>query len=163
MNAALKRNPVFWLMWMIPGAAVIAGLGMVATAMQGADRALPSIYHWEGELLDADFERARTAAKLGLVAGLDIVDGQCRLTLRGADAPAVKLVLTNGSDIRLDRLLTLARGTDGSYHAACAPLAAGRWRVALQDEANTWSLRTQIDEARARVEMVARPPEGSGA
>ena len=25
----LKRNPVFWLMWMIPGAAVLAGLGMV--------------------------------------------------------------------------------------------------------------------------------------
>ncbi len=159
----LKRNPVFWLMWVIPGAAVVSGLGMVAVAMQGADRALPDIYHWEGERLDADFERARNAAKLGLQADLVIAEGQCRLSLHGADAPALELLLTSGSDVHLDRAVALSRTAEGEYRGACAPLTRGKWRVALRDADNTWALRSQLDEPADRVSLRARAPEGDSA
>lgn len=161
MNAALKRNPVFWLMWLLPGSAVLAGFATLAIALQQADRALPSIYHWEGELLDADFERARTATRLGLEANLQFTGNGCELALRGADAAELRLMLTNGIDVRQDRQLTLARGTDGVYRAACTPLAAGKWRIALQDAAGTWALRAELDAAAPRIELRARAPEGS--
>jgi uncharacterized protein len=160
MNAAIRKNPVFWLMWAIPAAAVFAGVGMVAVAMQGADRALPDIYHWEGERLDADFERARVAVRLRLRAELELAAGECRLTLHGAEAAALELRLTSGSDMGLDRAHVLTRGADGVYRGACAPIARGKWRVALADAANTWSLRTQIEQATARIELQARAPEG---
>jgi hypothetical protein len=163
LNAAIKRNPVFWLMWILPGCAVLAGFTTLAIAMHQADRALPALYHWEGDLLDADFDRARTAHRLGLAGELEFVSGSCRLTLHGADAPALQLMLTNGIDAHQDRLVTLTRGADGVYHARCAPLAPGKWRIALQDAASTWSLRTQLDEAATRVELRARTPDGPGA
>jgi len=160
MNVAIRKNPVFCLMWAIPAAAVLAGLGMVAVAMEDADRALPDIYHWEGERLDADFERARVAARMGLRAELELVDGECRLTLHGADAPLLELRLTSGSDTRLDRASVLTRGADGIHRGSCAPLARGKWRVALTDAAHAWSVRTQIEQAATRIELRARAPEG---
>jgi hypothetical protein len=163
MNAALRKNPVLWLVWLLPGAAVLAGFTTLAIAMQDADRALPDIYHWEGELLDADFERARTAARLGLEAELSFAQGACVLTLRGATTPAVQLRLTNGTDLRLDRLHTLTRGADGRYRGECAPLAPGKWRVALQDAASTWSLHTALAAASAQVVLRARDPDGADA
>lgn len=161
--APFERNPVFWLMWMIPGAAVVAGLGMVAVSLKGADRALPEIYHWEGERLDADFERARAAVRLGLHGELTIAGGSCRLTLRGTDAASLRLRLTSGNDARLDRAVTLTRAVDGDYLADCVPLTRGKWRVALQDADDQWSLRTQIDDTADRIELRARAPEGPAA
>jgi uncharacterized protein len=160
MNAALKRNPVFWLMWLLPGSAVLGGFATLAIAVQQADRALPSIYHWEGELLDADFARARAAVRLGLEADLQFTGDACELALRGSDARELHLMLTNGIDVHQDRLLTLSRGADGVYRAPCTPLAAGKWRVALQDSASTWALRSDLEAAVPRVELRARAPEG---
>jgi hypothetical protein len=160
MNSALKKNPVFWLMWAIPAAAVLAGLGMVVVATKSADRALPDIYHWEGERLDADFERARAAVRLGLEAELLIVEGRCRLVLRGAQPRTLSLRFTSGSDATLDRALTLNRGDDGAWHADCAPLTLGKWRVALADADDTWALRTQIEAPREYMKLMAHAPEG---
>ena len=160
----LKRNPVFWLMWMIPGAAVLAGLGMVAVAMQSADRALPEIYHWEGERLDSDFERARNAARMGVSAALEIAGGVCTVRVAGAhgEPNALQLRLTSGSQTRFDRAVTLSRVESSVYRAPCLALQPGRWRVALSDDANTWALRASVDGEFQRLDIEARRPEGAG-
>lgn len=160
----IKQNPVFWLMWAIPGAAVLAGLSMVAIAMQGADRALPEIYHWEGERLDSDFERARNAARLGLNASLELAGGVCTVRLAGAheEANALRLRLTSGSESKLDRAITLSRVAADLYRAPCISLQRGRWRVALSDDANTWALRASTEGEFQRLDIAARSPEGAG-
>jgi hypothetical protein len=161
---AFQKNPVFWLMWAIPAAAVFAGSSMVVVAMHDADRALPGIYHWEGELLEADFERARLAARLGLRADLVVEGGHCVLTLTPAplQTEELQMRLTNAGDLHLDRAVSLVRQQPGRYRADCQPLQRGRWRVALQNAANTWALRAQLDDSLTRVAIVARDPEGRG-
>jgi hypothetical protein len=155
-------NPVFWLMWLIPGTAVVAGLGMLAVSLQSADRALPPLYHWEGDRLDADFERARAAANLGIRATLQWADGACTLALSPATQQprALRVHLTHTSDATLDRNLTLMRAAPGNYRAACTALTSGRWRLALTDDAGAWALRAQFEGAVTRVELRARHPEG---
>jgi hypothetical protein len=156
-----KWNPVLWLMWLIPGTAVVAGTSMVVVAMKGADRALPDIYHWEGAQLDADFERARQAVQLGLDAVVELGEGHCTVSLARpfADGGDLQLRLTSGNHASLDRTHSLQRLRAGVYRAACDPLPQGRWRVSLQDAANTWLVRTQSD-AFTRLELRARSPEG---
>jgi hypothetical protein len=157
-----KFNPVFWLMWLLPGAAVVASFVTLAIALQGADRALPSLYHWEGERLDADFERARQAARLGIQATLQWNGAACTLTLAPAtqDPRALQLHLTHTDDAALDRTLTLLRTAPGAYRADCAALPAGRWRLALTDDAGAWALRTQFEGGVTRLDLRARDPEG---
>lgn len=161
-----RFNPVFWLMWLLPAAAVIASFATLAIALRDADRALPADYHWEGERLDADFARARQAAQLGVTAVLRLsADGQCAVTLSPASAggDALELRLTHGVDAGLDRMLRLVRVGEGEYAAPCAPLPRGRWRIALQDAAGSWALRASAVDSLANLELRARAPEGPGA
>lgn len=161
-------NPVFWLMWLLPGAAVIGGLATLAIALRNGDRPLPTSYHWEGERLDADFARARRAAQLGIAVQLDLsgAGGQCVVSLTPASAggDALELLLTHGVDVGLDRMLRLTRVDEGTssarYRAPCAVPPSGRWRISLQDAAGSWALRAGADNLRAPFALRARMPEG---
>jgi len=159
---ALRTNLVFWLMWLLPGSAVVAGLATLAIAIERGDRPLPESYHWEGARLDADFARARAAATLGVGVVFEARDGQCRAKLTAAprEPAALMLLVSHGSDASLDRRLRLPRVAADEYRVACAPFAAGRWRLTLDDDANTWTLRASAEGSLAHVELRAHSPEG---
>jgi hypothetical protein len=160
---APRFNPVFWIMWLLPAATVVAGFVTLAIALDGADRPLPADYHWEGERLDQDFTRARNAVALGLASTLEVRGGRCVAVLHGAAVyPAsLDLLLTHGSDAGLDRRVRLARMGEGEYRAACAPLEAGKWRVLLDDDSSRWSLRGSADGRFERLALRARTPDGT--
>jgi hypothetical protein len=157
-----RFNPVFWLMWLLPASAVVAGLATLAIAVRGADRALPTEYHWEGERLDADFGRARSAVALGVEITLGIEAGQCRARVRNLspEPAALNLLLTHGGDAGLDRRVRLTRFAANDYRATCAPLDAGKWRVALDDDSAQWALRGVVDGGFTSLLLRARNPDG---
>jgi len=157
-----KANPVFLLMWALPGAAVLASFATLAIAMHGADHALPEAYHWEGERLDADFARQREAVKRGVLVTFAATGGRCvaRLETSAGDPAALDVLLTHGVDAALDRALKLPRVAAGEYAAACAPPPAGRWRISIDDAAGAWSVRAATNGTLARVELRARDPGG---
>jgi len=159
----LRVNPVFWLMWALPGSAVVAGLTTLAIALHSADRPLPEAYHWEGERLDADFARMHTAATLGVRVILETTGGRCvaHLASSAGDSSALYVLLTHGSDAGFDRALKLPRIAPGEYAGACAPPPAGRWLVSIDDASGAWSLRDAIDGSLARIELRARDPAGA--
>jgi len=166
-SAAADRrltNPVYWLMWLLPGSAVIAGFCTLFIALRSGDRPLPESYHWEGARLDADFGRARAAAALGIEVEFSARDGQCDAVVRGIprDPVAVNLLLTNGTDAGLDRRLRLLRVSPNEYRAACAPIANGNWRIALDDDSAQWSVRAVSTGTLESLAMHARNPDGNG-
>jgi uncharacterized protein len=160
-----RRNPVFWIMWLLPGAAVVAGLATLAIALRDADPVLPANYHWEGEHLERDFALARNAAAHGIAVSFNApaAGGACTATLRNApqDAAALNLLFASGMDPGLDRAILLQRVAPGEYRGQCAPLPPGRWRVALEDAAGTWAIRSEISGSAARLELHARDPAGA--
>jgi hypothetical protein len=155
---SLRTNPVFWLMWLLPGAAVVAGFATLAIAMRGADHKLPTTYHWEGEGLDRDFARAQNAANLGISLSLEVRDGECVATARNLPAATetLDLEIANGADAALDRFVTLRRVGPAELRADCSPLPRGRWWIDVSDSAGGWSLRARSEGTLARVELGAR-------
>jgi hypothetical protein len=158
-------NPVYWLMWLLPGSAVLAGLTTLFIALRSGDRPLPEAYHWEGTRLDEDFARARRAAALGIAVQLDTEGGRCRAVVSNvpAETVALNLLLTNGGDAGLDRQVRLMRVGPNEFHASCAAFAAGNWRVAVSDDAGSWSVRGLIARGPVRLELRARNPDGPAA
>jgi len=159
-NMNPRANPVFWLMWALPGAAVLAGFATLAIAMHGADRALPEAYHWEGERLDADFARQRAAVRLGVRVTFAAAQGRCVAHVVNADPATLDVLLTHGIDAGLDRALKLAREGPGEYATDCLVPPAGRWRLSIDEPAGAWSVRGAIDGDLSRVELRARDPGG---
>jgi hypothetical protein len=149
-------------MLLLPASSVVAGLATLFIALRSADPPLPAGYHWEGARLERDFELARNAAANGVEVDIAFTSGECVATVRSApgDAPALTLLFANGTDAGLDRVVMLKRVAPGEYRGACAPLAAGRWRVSLEDAASTWSIRTQVAGGVERIALRARKPEG---
>jgi uncharacterized protein len=165
VDSPRRANPVFWLMWLLPAAAVVGGFVTLAIALRSADRALPPVYHWEGERLDRDFLLARNAARHGvaLTVALDARQGSCAAFLRHApdDPASLTLLFTHHVDAGLDRVLRLTRVRTGEYRGACTPLPRGRWRVALEDAAGAWALRAQVEGDVVRLELRARDPDAA--
>lgn len=165
LDNPLRNNPVLWLIWVLLGSAVIGGLATLAIATHRADRQLPPDYHWEGQNLDRDFERARYAARLGIEVTLlaDAEVGTCLARLRSApgDPATLTLMLTNGSDPGLDRVVLLRRTSKGEYGASCPAIPGGRWRVSLEDAEKTWILRTRLAGTLTSLELLARDPDGA--
>jgi uncharacterized protein len=157
-----KLNAVFWLIWMLPGSAVLASFATLAIALHGADRALPATYHWEGERLDADFARARRGASLGVAVTLEVARGECVATVRNAPggAATLELELANAATAALDRALVLQRDAAGSYRGECADLPAGRWWISLREPTADWSVRARVEGPLTSVELRARDPAG---
>ena len=157
-----KFNPVFWLMWLLPASAVFAGFATLGIALNGADRPLPAEYHWEGERLDADFERARSAAALGVEITLGIQEGQCRALTRNLplEPVALNLLLTHGVDAALDRRVRLVRFAADEYRGECALLDAGKWRVAIDDDSAKWAVRGTVNGQLTGLLLRARSPDG---
>jgi len=155
-----RANPVFWLMWALPGAAVLAGLATLGIAIHGADRALPEAYHWEGERLEADFARQRAAVRLGVRVTFEAAGGRCAARVVNADPAELDVLLTHGVDAGLDRALKLPRTGAGEYAADCAELPAGKWRVSIDAPAGAWSVRGAGDGPLSHVELRARDPDG---
>jgi hypothetical protein len=163
MIMSLRNNPVFWLMWALPGAAVLAGFATLAIALHGADRPLPEAYHWEGERLDSDFARQRAAATLGIRIVFEAAGGRCvaHLAASSADPAALDVLLTHGVDAGLDRALKLPRVAPGEYAADCVAPPAGKWRISIDEPAGAWSVRDAVDGRLSRVELRARDPAGT--
>jgi hypothetical protein len=156
-------NPVYLIMWLLPGATVVASFVTLFIALASGDRALPESYHWEGARLDADFARARAAAALGIEVRFDARDGQCRAVVRRVpgDPASLNVLLTNGADAGLDRRLRLTRVAPDDYRASCAPVPSGNWRVALDDDSHTWTLRAVATGNMEVFEARARSPDGT--
>jgi len=163
-DSQYRSNPVFWIMCLLPAAAVVGGLATLWIAMRSADRPLPLSYHWEGAHLDQDFAQQRLAASRGIEVDIATAAGECTATLRHApdDPVSLTLTLTHSSDASLDRVVLLRRLQPGLYRGICTPLPAGRWRVALEDAAGTWAIRTQFDGSQQRLVLRARAPDGNG-
>ena len=166
LDNPLRNNPVLWLIWVLLGSAVIGGFATLAIALHSADRQLPANYHWEGQNLDRDFARARQAAQLGVEVTLvaDTVIGTCLASVRSApgDPATLTLMLTNGSDPGLDRVVLLRRTSKGEYGAPCPEIPEGRWRLSLEDPEGKWIIRTQLAGTPGHLELRARNPEGPG-
>ncbi len=146
-DSPYRANPVFWIMLLLPAAAVVAGLATLFIALRHADHPLPANYPTEGVHLDHDFALARAAAAYGIELSFAATGAGCTATLRNApdDPESLSLLFTNGADPGLDRVILLGRAQRGSYRGACAPLPAGRWYVVLEDDAAGWAIRSQIE------------------
>ena len=164
MNTAVspfRANPVFWIMLLLPAAAVVAGLATLFIALRHADHPLPANYPTEGLHVDHDFALARAAAAHGIELSFTGGAGECTATLRNApDDPAtLSLLFTNGADPGLDRVILLQRAQPGAYHGACTALPAGRWLVVLEDDAAGWAIRSQLEGGAASFTLRARNPD----
>lgn len=144
------REPFVWMIIAIPGSAVLMGIFMLVVSIQSYDGLVVDDYYKRGMQINQTLDRDRAAAEHGLNARLVLESGGLRLLLAGRPNFALPASVTLGfyhaTRGGQDRLLTLARGSDGIYRTDFPPLARGAWD--LQLEAGDWRLVGRLESDR---------------
>ncbi len=137
------REPWPWLLMAGPAAVLVAGSITTWIAFSTSDGLVEQDYYKQGLAVNKVLKREEAAARLGLVAEVDL--GQDRhsiaVNLQG-DAPAeLSARFVHATRSGHDLALRLARIAPGRYAAAIPrDMPAGRWNVYIEPPAGEWRL-----------------------
>ena len=157
------REPLVWLAGAIPALTVVAGLSTVVIANHGADDVVRDDFRKEGIAINRDPARDDAAARLGVGARVSDADGALSVRLEAGDAEAPRAlvaILSHATRAEYDRMLTLTRGTDGTYSAALPELHRGHWYVELSPPNRAWRLTGEFVDRAPALEL--RPAGRTG-
>ena len=134
------REPWPWILMSGPAVVIVAGVLTTWIAFATSDGLVADDYYKRGLAINAVLKREQAAAQRGIEARIERGAGMMRVRLSG-DAPAALFAsLVHATQAGRDLRLRLERVGEGVYEAALPPLAAGRWRVILDDPRGEWRI-----------------------
>lgn len=151
------REPMVWLVLMIPAAAVVMGAVMLTLAISTYDGLVVDDYYKRGLQINRSIERDASAQAYGLasIVRLGESGGVIEASLDGDasfEAPEmVNLRLYHATRPGLDLHLMLRRIAPGRYLASRPELAPGRWYAQL--DAEGWRLKGELQGIKGAQQM----------
>jgi len=147
-GSAWHREPMVWLIIMIPLSAVVMGAIMLTLAVSTYDGLVSDDYYKQGLQINRSMERDELARSYAL--GADVLLGAAGETIevslsgnpRFQSPELVQLRLFHATRPGLDRSLALRRVAPGRYLASAVRLEPGHWY--LQLDADGWRLKTRF-------------------
>lgn len=134
------REPWPWILMAGPAAVLVAGAVTVWLAVASSDGLVVDDYYKRGLAINQDLELQRRAEARGIDAKVRLTPGVLRVSLSGAAPAALFAQLVHATRSGHDQRLRLAPVAPGVYEAELLPLAAGRWRLILEDPRREWKI-----------------------
>ncbi len=134
------REPWPWILMAAPAAAIVGGAVTVWLALASADGLVADDYYRRGLAINQVLGREQAAERLGIALRMEPSPGVlvARLTGRGASPEALQVRLAHATRAGNDLRLRLTHRGGGVYVSALPPLAAGSWRVVVEDPRGEW-------------------------
>lgn len=143
------RNPVFWLVLLLPLAAVVAGVGMVVVASRssGNNDLVNDEVRRTGQIQQAAIGPDAAARAAGLSLVLRSQDGVLELfpaTGQFDRTRPLRLLLEHPTEARRDLRLELTPSATGWRVVQALP-AADHWNLSVTDPDGRWRLKGRLD------------------
>ncbi len=136
-----------WLLIALPASAVIGGIATIIIAVQSPNSLVVDDYYKEGLAINQDKQRSATASAMQLTGILRNNAASVSVELTAA-APVndktLVLQVIHATRHELDRTVLLQRDADGTYRAPLATLPKGNWYLTVQNQEQTWEIRSRI-------------------
>ena len=144
MSKPWFREPWPWLLMSGPAAVLVAGAITTWIAFASADGLVAEDYYKQGLAINKRLAREEVAGKLGISASVSVEKDVIRVRLSGAAPEALFVHFAHATRAGHDQRLRLAPAGAGIYEAALPPLAAGRWRIVIEDPRGTWRIIKEV-------------------
>ena len=138
------REPWPWLLMSGPAAVLVAGAVTTWIAFASADGLVAEDYYKQGLSINKRLAREEAAQRAGIDATVRLQDGKLRVELKGQSPQAIFVHLAHATRAGYDQRLRLAPTGGGVYETTLPPLAAGRWRAAIEDPRGSWRIVKEI-------------------
>ena len=135
------HDPWPWLLMAGPACVIVAGAVTVWLAIASSDGLVADDYYKRGLAINRELLRDRAASDLGISADIVASGGVLRVRLRGrAEPDALFAQFVHATRAGRDQRVRLPRVAPGVYESALPELAAGRWRLVLEDPRGEWRI-----------------------
>ena len=135
------QEPWPWILMAGPAAVIVAGAVTAWLALSSVDGLVADDYYKRGLAINQDLQRDRVAAERGIAAVVEVHGGVLRVGLKGGGAPeALFAHLVHATRAGFDQRLRLPRVAPGIYETGLSRLAAGHWRVVIEDPRGEWRI-----------------------
>jgi uncharacterized protein len=143
------KEPMVWLVWGLPLASIVAGVGLVVTAVRagGADVVIDDVQR-VSQIQTTDLGPDERAAQRKLSALVQVRPGHVDLTAVTGELErdgGLVLVMTHPTDAAQDLRLPLARTTTG-WTAAADVDTRHDWNLQLTPDDQHWRLRGRLQK-----------------
>ena len=136
-----------WLLIALPASAVIGGIATIIIAVQSPNALVVDDYYKKGLAINRDKQRFATASEMHLTGLLRSDTGTVSVMLTATEPVTEKtlvLQVIHATRAELDRTLLLQRNAQGGYQAPMPALPMGNWYLILQNQEQTWEIRSRI-------------------
>lgn len=134
------KEPWPWILMSGPAAVIVAAALTVWIAIATADGLVADDYYKRGLAVNAVTRREQAAERRGIAAQFERERGRMRVRLSGDAPDALFLNFVHATRAGHDLRLRLEPAGVGVYEAALPQLAAGRWRLILEDPRGEWRI-----------------------
>lgn len=156
------RQPLVWMLIVIPGSAVVAGFYTLYLAIVSFDGMVVDDYYKQGKEINLVLERDQKAGTLGLSADarLDRNEKLVKLVLASTskqfEFPSrLKLSFLHSTRAGNDQQIALVMESHGHYRGVLPELVPGRWDVLLED--SQWRLVGNLPKATDQAPVQLKP------
>ena len=149
MNVRTPSNPWYrepwpWILAAGPLIVVIAGIVTAWIAVRSSDGLVADDYYLKGLAAGQTVARSDAAARMGVEAGLTLIQDGVRVGLSASDPQFVRpkvltLTLSHPTRAGMDQTSELTGSGDG-YAGELRLPASGHWLVMIEDDTRTWRL-----------------------
>lgn len=128
-----------------PAVVVVAGVTTAIIAYRGADGLVADDYYKQGLGINRQIARDQVATQLHIAGEVRVGAGRVCVLLRSDDTLPDRITLRFAHPARAseDRVVHLARSSDGIWEAPLADLPRSRWRAIV--ETAQWRVAAQLD------------------
>ncbi len=148
---AWYRNPMVWLVILLPTTAVVASIITIFIAVNTEDSLVVDEYYKKGIEINQDISSDLLADQLGLSAFVDMntQSGEIQLTVKASAAlqmsPELQFRLIHRTRTGLDQTTVLSRiGDSQDYRGYLKPpVVEGRWTIEVSSD-HGWRLRQNL-------------------
>ena len=146
-KTAWYKQPLVWMLIVIPLSAVLGGISMIYLAITTDDGLVKDDYYKYGKQINLVLERDIEAKRIGLIGKFDFQPStgvvSVQLTSKtGKLPPIVSLELLHATRAGQDQKTDLVLTADKGYHGLIKTLAPGRWYVQLTT--SEWRLNGEL-------------------
>ncbi len=146
-SAAWYRQPLVWMLILIPLSAVLGGISMIYLAITTDDGLVNDDYYRYGKQINLVLERDINAKQLGLKASFEfsVENGTVSVKLDGNRIKlpdTISLSLLHATRANHDQHIKLTLTPDKNYHGLINKLIPGKWYVQLHTE--QWRLSSEL-------------------
>lgn len=135
------KEPWPWILFGLPGVAVIGSMISLYCALQTDDSVVADDYYKQGLAINQSLERDAMANKLGIHAFVALQGRKVLINLRfekaGQAPDTIRMHWIHPTRAGADQIVLLKHEQDG-YSGDLADMPAGRWNVSVEDTAGKW-------------------------